>query len=256
MNRHSVHARVFLGFVLVILYIPIVSLMLFSFNESKSLTRFTGFSLEWYVKLFQSEQIMNAVFTTVVIALVATLISTILGTMAALALADVKRNVRETTLGLNQLPIVNPEIVTAISFFVFFGAIQMERGWFTMLIAHIAFCTPYVVITVYLKVRSMDSHLVDAAYDLGATPLQALYKVILPQIKVGILAGAAIAFTMSFDDFVISYFAASGSAVQNISIYLYTLKRGVEPTINALSTIIITIIGIKIIKDYLKQQSE
>jgi spermidine/putrescine transport system permease protein len=256
MNKHSLHARVFLGFVFVTLYIPIVSLMLFSFNESKSLTRFTGFSLEWYVKLFQSDQIMDAVVTTVVIALAATLISTILGTMAALALAGVKRRVRETTLGLNQLPIVNPEIVTAISFFVFFGAIQMERGWFTMLIAHIAFCTPYVVITVYLKVRSMDAHLVDAAYDLGATPLQALYKVILPQIKVGILAGAAIAFTMSFDDFVISYFAASGSAVQNISIYLYTLKRGVEPTINALSTMIIAIIGIKIIKDYWKQQSE
>jgi spermidine/putrescine transport system permease protein len=237
------------------IYIPIVSLMLFSFNESKSLTRFTGFSLEWYLKLFQSEQIMDAVITTLMIALLATMISTLLGTMAALALADVKRSVRETTLGLNHLPIVNPEIVTAISFFVFFGAIQMDRGWLTMLIAHIAFCTPYVVITVYLKVRSMDPHLADAAYDLGATPLQALYKVILPQIKVGIIAGAAIAFTMSFDDFVISYFAASGSAVQNISIYLYTLKRGVEPTINALSTIIIAIIGIKIMMDYWKQKT-
>ncbi len=253
MNKHNLHARLFIGTVLLLMYIPIGSLVFFSFNESKSLTRFTGFSMQWYVKLFESEQIMHAVYTTLLTAIIATGFATVLGTLAALALSRSKNVLREITLNLNNIPIVNPEIVTAISLFVLFGAIQLERGWFTMLLAHIAFCTPYVLLTVYPKVRQLDPHLADAAYDLGATPLLTLWKVILPQIKVGMMAGAAIAFTMSFDDFVISYFASSGSAVKNISIYLYTLKRGVEPTINALSTIIILAIGLKITYDMLKQ---
>jgi spermidine/putrescine transport system permease protein len=186
------------------------------------------------------------------VAIISTIISTIIGTLAAIALTKHKKHLRELMLSTNNIPIVNPEIVTAIAFFVLFGTFAIDRGLVTMIIAHIAFSTPYVVITVYPKVKSLDPNLADAAYDLGATPFQALYKVILPQIKIAVIAGAAIAFTMSFDDFVISYFAVSGSAIKNISIYLYTLKRGVEPTINALSTIIILIIGIKITRDYLK----
>jgi spermidine/putrescine transport system permease protein len=242
----------FIVMVLILTYLPIMSLVIFSFNESKSLTRWSGFSLEWYVKLFESREIMSAVFITFLVALISTTISTVIGTFAAISLSKTRKALREIALSANNVPIVNPEIVTAIAFFVLFGAFQIERGLFTMILAHVAFSTPYVLITVYPKVKSLDPNLAHAASDLGATPTQALFKVIIPQIKIGILAGAAIAFTMSFDDFVISYFSVSGSAIKNISIYLYTLKRGVEPTINALSTLIILVIGIKIVHDYVK----
>jgi spermidine/putrescine transport system permease protein len=252
MTKRKILPQSFISFVLILMYIPIVSLVIFSFNDGRSLTRWSGFSLQWYQKLFESNDIMRAVATTIVIAIISTIISTFIGTLAAVSLSKTRKIIRELSLSANNVPIVNPEIVTAIAFFVLFGTFAIERGYGTMLLAHIAFSTPYVVITVYPKVKNLDPNLADAAYDLGATPIQALTKVILPQIKVAIIAGAAIAFTMSFDDFVISYFAVSGSAVKNISIYLYTLKRGVEPTINALSTIIILIIGIKITYDYIK----
>jgi spermidine/putrescine transport system permease protein len=244
--------KVFLTLVLILTYVPILSLVMFSFNEGRSLTRWTGFSLQWYVKLFESREIMTAVMITFLVAIISTVISTIIGTFAAISLTKTRKSLREISLSANNIPIVNPEIVTAIAFFVLFGAFAIERGMTTMILAHIAFSTPYVVITVYPKVRNLDPNLAHAAYDLGATPAQALFKVIIPQIKIGIIAGAAIAFTMSFDDFVISYFAVSGSAIKNISIYLYTLKRGVEPTINALSTLIILVIGTKIAYDYIK----
>ena len=254
MNKHTFTSKTFLSIVLLLIYIPIISLVVFSFNDSKSLIQFTGFSLEWYVKLFESGTIMDAVFTTIFVAIISTIASTLIGTLGAISLTKNKKWLREWTLNFNNIPIVNPEIVTAISFFVLFGAFQIERGLMTMIVAHIAFSVPYVVITVYPKVRQMDADLISASSDLGATPLQTLWHVILPQIRIGIIAGAAIAFTMSFDDFVISYFASSGSAVKNISIYLYTLKRGIEPTINALSTLIILVIGMKITFDYFKTQ--
>lgn len=254
MKTYDMKTKVFLGFVLLLIYAPIMSLVIFSFNESKSVIQFTGFTLEWYSKLFSSNQIMDAVMTTVTVAVISTFVSTIIGTFGAIMLTKNRKWLREWTLNINNIPIVNPEIVTAIGFFVLFGAFSIERGLVTMILAHIAFSVPYVVITVYPKVRQMDPNLVSAASDLGATPIQTLWHVVLPQIKVGIIAGAAIAFTMSFDDFVISYFASSGSAVQNISIYLYTLKRGLEPTINALSTIIVFIIGVKITYDYFKKE--
>jgi spermidine/putrescine transport system permease protein len=251
----NIRSKVFLFVVLLFIYIPISSLVIFSFNASKSVISFTGFSLEWYVKLFQSDQIMRAVLTTILVAVISTTVSTIVGTLGAIMLSKNKKWLKTWTLNLNNIPIVNPEIVTAIGFFVLFGAFSISRGLGTMLIAHIAFSVPYVVITVFPKVRTMDPNLVAAANDLGATPFQTLWHVILPQIKVGIIAGAAIAFTMSFDDFVISYFASSGSAVQNISIYLYTLKRGLEPTINALSAMIVLVIGLKITYDYFKKDT-
>jgi spermidine/putrescine transport system permease protein len=251
----NIRSKIFVGFLLLFIYIPITSLVIFSFNDSKSVIQFTGFSLEWYVKLFESDQIMRAVFTTIFVAVVSTVISTIVGTLGAIMLSKNRKWLKEWTLNLNNIPIVNPEIVTAIGFFVLFGAFSVTRGLSTMLIAHIAFSVPYVVITVFPKVRTMDPNLVAAANDLGATPFQTLWHVILPQIKVGVIAGAAIAFTMSFDDFVISYFASSGSAVQNISIYLYTLKRGLEPTINALSAMIVLVIGLKITYDYFKKDT-
>ena len=254
MTKKNPFGKFFIFSVLAFTYIPIMSLVAFSFNSGKSLTRWTGFSLEWYVKLFESREIMRAVMITFLVAIISTFISTIIGTFAAISLTKLRKTLRELALSANNIPIVNPEIVTAIAFFVLFGTFAIDRGLLTMILAHIAFSTPYVVIAVYPKVKSLDPNIADAAYDLGATPAQALFKVILPQIKVAIIAGAAIAFTMSFDDFVISYFAVSGSAIKNISIYLYTLKRGVEPTINALSTIIVLVIGIKITHDYIKNK--
>ncbi len=252
MKTSNLFGKGFIIIVFTLTYLPILSLVIFSFNSGRSLVRWSGFSLEWYVKLFQSREIMTAVFITFLVAIISTAISTVIGTFAAISLTKTKKALREISLSANNIPIVNPEIVTAIAFFVLFGAFAIERGMLTMILAHIAFSTPYVVITVYPKVRNLDPNLAHAAHDLGATPFQALYKVILPQIKIGIIAGAAIAFTMSFDDFVISYFAVSGSAIKNISIYLYTLKRGVEPTINALSTLIILVIGTKIAYDYIR----
>ena len=242
---------VFVTIILMLIYIPILSLVIFSFNSERTLIRWTGFSLRWYINLFQSPDIIEVVIVTIVIAIISTFISTIIGTFAAISLTKTKKSLREISLSANNIPIVNPEIVTAIAFFLLFGALAFELGLLTLLIAHIGFSVPYVVITVYPKVKSLDPNLAHAAHDLGATPIQALFKVILPQIKVAIIAGAAIAFTMSFDDFIISYFALGSSGWQNISVYLYDLKR-VDPSINALSTIIILFIGTKIVHDYIK----
>lgn len=250
--KTKLSSKIFVVIIIAFIYIPIISMIAFSFNASRSLTRWTGFSFMWYKELFTDQVILKAVIVTIVIAVISTIISTIIGTLASIALSKQRKVIREAALQLNNIPVLNPEIITAVSLFLLFGAFAIERGYLTMLLAHIAFSIPYVVIAVYPKVRSLDPNLTDAAYDLGATPFQALYKVILPQIKVAVVAGAAIAFTMSFDDFAISYFAVSDTSIQNISIYLYTLRRGVEPTINALSTIIITIIMVKVIYDVIK----
>ncbi len=249
-QKFNIKNSVFIGLILMFLYVPILSLMIFSFNKDSSLTRWTGFSFIWYKKLFQTQVIMDAVKVTISIAIIATLVSTIIGTLAAIAVARTKRKFRNTILEVNNIPIVNPEIVTAIGMLLLFKMLQIDPGYFAMLLAHIAFCVPYVFITVYPKVRSLDPNLVEAAMDLGATPIQALKHAILPQIKVAVLAAAAIAFTMSFDDFVISYF--TGGSSSNISIYLYTLPRGVNPSINALSTIIIVIITIVVTFNFIK----
>lgn len=248
LRKHG--SKIFMALVLLFIYAPILSMVIFSFNENKSLTRWGGFSFQWYEKLFDSQEIMGAVTMTILIAVLSTLISTIIGTFAALSLSKSKKLVKDIILTANNVPIVNPEIVTAVGLLLLFVSFQLPRGYLTMLLAHIAFSIPYVIITVYPKVRSLDPNLAEAAKDLGATPLQALRLVVFPEIKVAVIAGAAIAFTMSFDDFVISYFTA-GSAT-NISIYLYTLKRGIEPTINALSTIIIVVIGLIVTRNFMK----
>lgn len=250
MKKSSLFGKIFIWIIMAFIYIPIISMVVFSFNSSRSLTRWSGFSLTWYRELFVDKAIIQAVTVTIVVAVVSTIISTIIGTLASIALTKQRKVIREVTLSLNNIPVLNPEIITAVALFLLFGAFAIERGYTTMLLAHIAFSIPYVVIAVYPKVRSLDPNLTDAAYDLGATPIQALFKVILPQIKVAVIAGAAIAFTMSFDDFVISYFVTIASGVSNISTYLYTLKRGIDPKVNALSTLIVLVVGIKIAYDY------
>ena len=222
-------------------YIPIFVTMLFSFNSSKSLTKFTGFSLKWYQQLIENSEIMSAVWVSVSVAVLATLISTVLGTITAIGLSKNRKLIREWITNINNIPIMNPEIVTAIGLMLLFSAMKFEKGYMTMLLAHISFCTPYVITSVYPKVRSLDTGIANAAMDLGATPWQALTKVIIPMIKPGIMAGMLLAFTMSFDDFVISYFV-SGNGVMNISMIVYNMTKRTNPTINALSTIVIVVI--------------
>ena len=180
-------------------------MLIFSFNSSRSLTSFDGFSLQWYEKMFSDRNMLEAIYYTLIIAVIATIVSTFVGTISAIGLSKSKRVVREIIIQINDLPILNPEIVTAVGLMLFYVSLQIEKGFMTLLLAHIAFCTPYVILSVMPKLRSLDANLAEAAMDLGATPLQALRKVIVPQIMSGIVSGALIAFTMSFDDFIIFF---------------------------------------------------
>lgn len=240
-KRSSILSHVILTLTLLFFYLPILYIIVFSFNGSRSLTRFSGFSLRWYEKMFADSTMMEAVFYTVVIALIATAVSTVVGTVTAIGLSKSKKAVQKLVERVNDLPVMNPDIVTAISLLMFFSVLSVKKGFGTLLLAHIMFCIPYVMLSVTPKLRSLDPNLIDAAMDLGATPYQALTRVIVPQIKPGIVSGALIAFTMSFDDFVISYFT-TGNGVSNISILVYTMSKRVNPSINALSTIVILLI--------------
>ena len=221
-------------------------MVIFSFNESKSLTNFTGFSFNWYEKLFQNRDMMESLYVTITVAVIATIVSTIVGTISAIGLSKSSKIVKKVMMQLNDFPIMNPEIVTAIGFMLLFITFHIERGFMTMLLAHIAFCTPYVILSIMPKIRSLDPNLADAAMDLGATPWQALTKVLVPQIMPGIFSGALIAFTMSFDDFIISYFV-TGGGVKNLSIMVYTMSKRINPSINAISTLVVVLITIVLV---------
>ena len=227
-------------------YLPIGVTIFFSFNSSKSLSHFTGFSMRWYEALLKNNDIVQAVYVSVTIAVIATIVSTILGTITAIGLSSTGRVLKDAILTMNDIPILNPDIVTAISWMLLFSSLGFSKGYWTMLLAHIGFCTPFVITSVYPKVRSLDPNLANAAMDLGATPFQAMIKVILPAIKTGIYAGVLLSFTMSFDDFVISYFV-TGNGVKNISIIVYNMTKRINPIINALSTIVILVIVVILI---------
>jgi len=222
-------------------YLPIIIIIIFSFNEGTSLIRWTNFSFHWYEELFKDRIIMEAVQTTVIVALLATAISTVIGTFGAIGIATYKRK-RATNLilSINNLPLITPDIVTAVALSVLFAGFSMKSGFQTMLLAHIAFCTPYVIISVYPKMASMDKNLIEAAMDLGATSRSAVFKVIIPELLPSILSGAIMAFTMSFDDFIISYFV--GGNTMNISTYIYASFKKAKPTVNALMTIIFLVL--------------
>lgn len=226
---------------LIFFYLPIVYMVIFSFNSGKSLTSFSGFSLRWYRHMMESHTMMESLYTTFSIALIATAISTVVGTISAIGLSKSKKIVQNLMEQVNNLPMMNPEIVTAIGFMLLFITFRVEKGYVTMLLAHIAFCIPYVMLSVMPKIRSLDPNLADAAMDLGATPWRALTKVIVPQIMPGIVSGALIAFTMSIDDFIISYFV-TGGGVKNLSITVYTMSKRVNPSINAISTLVVLLI--------------
>lgn len=231
----------YLGLILIFMYLPILVLIIFSFNKSKSRGNWSGFTFKWYSDLFQNSQIMDALYTTLIIALLSSIIAVVIGTLAAIGIHNMKKFKKSVVMNLTYLPVLNPDIVTGVSLmimFVFVGSIiGLKLGFITMLLAHITFNIPYVILSVLPKLKQMNKHMYEAALDLGATSLYALRKVILPEIMPGIISGFLMAFTLSIDDFVISYFT-SGSGVSNLSITIYSMARtGVKPTINALSTL-------------------
>lgn len=238
--------KVLMILMLLFFYLPIGFMIVFSFNSSKSLTHFTGFSMQWYSKMLADSSMMESLYVTIIVAIIATVVSTIVGTISAIGLSKSKKVVHDLIMQINDFPLMNPEIVTAIGLMLFFITFNIEKGFATLLIAHIAFCIPYVILSVMPKIRSLDPNLADAAMDLGCTPWMAFTKVIVPQIMPGIVSGALIAFTMSFDDFVISYFV-TGKGIKNLSIMVYTMSKRVNPSINAISTLVVVFITIVLI---------
>ena len=238
MNRLSRFLkRFYLAIVLIFLYVPIVVLIVQSFNAGKSRAKWEGFSLRWYEALFQNTSIMNALEVTLSVAIIAMIVSTILGTLAAIGIYSMKKRPQSLMMTLTYLPNTMPDIVTGISLMLLFIFTRVDRGYFTMLLAHITFDTPYVILSVMPKLKQMNKHTYEAALDLGATPGYALLHVLIPECRQGIVTGAMLAFTLSLDDFTISYFTTS-PLVQNLSTLIYSAaRRGIEPTLNALSAL-------------------
>lgn len=220
------------------LYSPIFILIAFSFNNSKSRGNWDGFTLKWYGELFQDSQIASAVYYTLLVALLSALLATILGTLAAIGINTMRGIPKIMTLNVTYLPLLNPDIVMGISLMLLFIFIKLPLGFLTMLLAHITFNLPFVIFSVLPKLKQLSTEIYDAALDLGATPYEAYKKIILPQIMPGVVTGFLLAFTMSVDDFVISFFT-TGSGVSNLAITIYSMaRRGINPKINALLTIL------------------
>lgn len=248
--------RIYLFLVFAFLYAPILVLMVFSFNEGKTRGNWDGFSLIWYETLFQDEEVLAAVRNTLFIAVVSTAVATAVGTMGAIGIAQFGWKNRSRILALNQVPIINPDIVMAVGLMVLFRTLRMDFGRLTLLLAHIAFTVPYVVLAVLPKLRQMPQALPEAAMDLGATPWQTLWHVVIPQIRPGIITGALIAFTLSIDDFVISFFT-TGNGVETVSTMVFSMaRRGINPVINALSTMMFLIMLLLLVFTYIRAEKE
>ena len=229
--------RGYLTLILLFLYVPVLVLIVQSFNAGVSRARWEGFSFRWYQELLNSPDIMNALYVTVTIAVLAALAATVLGTSAAIGIHAMQKRPQAVMMTITNIPMTMPDIVTGISLMLLFIFTQVERGYFTMLLAHITFNTPYVVLSVLPKLRQMNKFSYEAALDLGATPSYALRKVILPAVWPGVITGALLAFTLSLDDFTISYFTTS-PLVQNLSTLIYSeARKGIKPTMNALSAV-------------------
>jgi spermidine/putrescine transport system permease protein len=252
--------KIYMALVLLFLYVPIFVLIVFSFNETKSRSVFSGFTLDWYSKLFHNRIIMDSLMNTIIIAVAASIISTILGTFAAIGINNMRKVPKSLVLNATNMPIINPEIVTGVSLmllFVFFAArMEFEFGFVTLLIAHITFDVPYIILNIMPKFKQMDPHLYEAAVDLGCSPMSAFRKVVLPEIMPGVVSGFLMAFTYSLDDFVVSYFT-TGSTSQTLPITIYSMtRRKVSPEINALSTIIfVVVVVILIVKNTIENRA-
>ena len=239
-------SRLYLGLVFIFLYAPIFVLIAYSFNESKSRAHWTGFSLKWYERLFQDDDIIKALLASLLVAVIASVCATLLGTAAAVGISNMRKLPRSVMINVTYLPVINPEIVMGVSLmllFLFFeNTFGLMRGKFTVLVAHITFSLPYVILNVLPKLRQMDQNLFEAAQDLGCTPMQAFRKVVIPEIMPGIFSGFLMAFTFSLDDFIVTLFV-SGPKFSTLPLAIYSMtRRKVSPSINALSTIIFVIV--------------
>lgn len=234
--------RLYVFFIYLFLYAPIIVLIVFSFNDSKSRGAWNGFTLRWYVELFKDKEVLRALYYTLFVAISSSVISTVIGTLAAIGIFGMNGFRKKVVLNLNYLPVLNPDIVTAVALMTLFRLMSMDFGLLTLLLAHVTFCVPYVILSILPKLKQMNKHLAEAAMDLGATPFYALRKVVIPEILPGIITGALLAFTLSIDDFVISFFN-TGHGVSNLSIYIFSMaRRGIHPVINALSTLMFIVL--------------
>ena len=249
--------KLYLALIFIILYAPIVTLMVLSFNESRTRAKWGGFTLKWYKELFQNEQIMSAFYTTLVISLVAAAVATLIGTAAAIAIQGMKHRWRTFYMGVTNIPMMNAEIVMGVSLMLLFIAVGMKMGFGTILIAHITFNIPYVILSVMPKLKQTNRHVYEAAMDLGASPLEAFFKVVFPDIVPGVLSGFMLAFTMSLDDFVITHFT-KGPGIDTLSTKIYTeVRKGIKPEIYALSTIMfVTVLVLLILINYSPEENE
>ncbi len=230
-------SRFYVGIILLFLYAPIIILIVLSFNASKSRAKWGGFTLHWYQQLFQNDDIMAALSTTLIIAFSSALIATLLGTAAAIAINNMKKTPRAILMGITNIPMLNADIVTGISLMLIFVALNFTLGFTSVLLAHITFNIPYVILSVMPKLRQLNSHTFEAAQDLGASPIYAFFRVILPDIFPGVISGFFLAFTMSLDDFVITHFT-KGPEINTLSTKIYTeVRKGIKPEIYALSTL-------------------
>ena len=256
MIRKSLH-KIYLGIIIFLLYAPIATLIVLSFNQSKTRAKWGGFTLKWYRELFQNEQIMSAFYTTLIIAFLSAAVATLLGTAAAIAMQGMRQRWRMFYMGLTNIPIMSAEIVTGVSLMLLFIACRMTLGFWTILIAHISFNIPYVILSVMPKLRQTDRHVYEAALDLGASPIKAFFKVVFPDIMPGVLSGFMLAFTLSLDDFIITHFT-KGPGVDTLSTKIYTeVRKGIKPEIYALSTIMfVTVLVLLILINYSPKEKE
>ena len=252
----NILSKAYMGLIFLFLYLPIFVLIVLSFNDSKTRVEWGGFTLKWYVECFTSETIMSAFATTLQITLISAVISTIIGTLAALGISKMKRNARAIYLGATNIPLLNADIVTGISMMLLFVKF-VDLGFVTVLVAHITFSIPYVILNVLPKLKQANRSTYEAALDLGATPLYAFYKVTWPEIRSGVFSGFLMAVTMSLDDFSITYFT-KGAGVNTLSTMLYTeLRKGIKPELYALSTILFfTVLILLLLVNYLPNRKK
>ena len=235
--------KIYIALLLVLLYSPILIIIIFSFTEAKVLGNWTGFSLKLYASLFQAgvhHSLTSALWNTLIIGLISAFVSMILGTVAAIGIYNLKSRARNAVQFVNNIPILNPDIITAISLFLLFVSLGITQGYTTVILAHITFCTPYVVLSVYPRLQRMNENLYEAALDLGATPFYALRKILLPELRPGMISGFILAFTLSIDDFVVTLFTIGNEGLETLSTYIYAdaRKGGLTPELRPLSAII------------------
>lgn len=247
----SILGNFYIVFILIFLYAPIGTMMVLSFNESKSRTRWGGFTMGWYEQLFESATIMAAFRNTIIIALVSALIATLIGTIAAIAINDMRTLPKGILMGLTNIPMLNADIVTGISLMLAFIAFGISLGFKTIVISHITFNIPYVILSVMPKLKQTSKYSYEAALDLGATPIRAFFAVVMPDIIPGVLSGFLLAFTMSLDDFIITHFT-KGAGINTLSTLIYSeVRRGIKPSMYALSSIIfLTVLVLLLITNF------